>query len=99
MRYQTQHKEEETHSQIVETASQQFRAHGFEAVGIAKLMAILHLTHGGFYAHFADKEALISEAGIAALDQSLSTMLAGLEAGGFPATARLLSERAASGSA
>ena len=84
MRYKPQHKEE-THQKIVEAASKQFRAHGFEGVGIPKLMGALNLTHGGFYAHFADKEELVAEASVAALDQSLEAMLAGLKSHGFPA--------------
>jgi TetR/AcrR family transcriptional repressor of nem operon len=84
MRYKPEHKEE-THRRIVEAAAKEFRAHGFEGVGIAKLMGALELTHGGFYAHFADKEDLVAEACIVALDQSLENMLAGLESQGFPA--------------
>jgi TetR/AcrR family transcriptional repressor of nem operon len=83
MPYTPEHKET-THRRIVETAAQEFRANGFEGVGIATLMGALKLTHGGFYAHFADKEGLVAEASVAALDQSLATMLSGLEAGGFP---------------
>ena len=74
MRYKPEHKEQ-THQKIVETASKEFRAHGFEGVGIAKLMGVLELTHGGFYAHFADKEALVAEASVFALDQRLEMML------------------------
>ena len=84
MRYKPQHKEE-THQRIVEVASKEFRTRGFEGVGIAKLMGALDLTHGGFYAHFPDKEELVAEACVVALDQSLETMLAALRAGGFPA--------------
>lgn len=84
MRYKPQHKEQ-THQSIVAAASQEFRAHGFDGIGIPKLMGVLNLTHGGFYAHFPDKETLVAEASVAALDQSLAAMLAGLAAGGFPA--------------
>ena len=84
MRYKPQHKEE-TRRRIVEAASKEFRAHGFEGIGIAKLMGALNLTHGGFYAHFLDKEDLADEALALALSQSLETMLAALESGGFPA--------------
>jgi TetR/AcrR family transcriptional repressor of nem operon len=84
MRYRPEHKQE-THRKIVEAAGKEFRTHGFEGVGIAKLMAGLDLTHGGFYAHFADKEALIAESSVAVLDESLDTMLRALQAGGFPA--------------
>ena len=84
MRYKPEHKEG-THRRIIETASKEFRTHGFEGVGIAKLMRALELTHGGFYAHFEDKEALVAEASVVALEQSLEAMLAGLKADGFPA--------------
>ncbi|BDI29120.1 TetR family transcriptional regulator [Capsulimonas corticalis] len=84
MRYKPKHKEE-THQRIVDAASKEFRAHGFEGVGIAKLMRALGLTHGGFYAHFADKEDLVDEALAFAMDQSLENMLSALKAGGYPA--------------
>jgi TetR/AcrR family transcriptional regulator, transcriptional repressor for nem operon len=84
MRYKPEHKEE-THRRILELASREFRTHGFEGVGIAKLMGGLNLTHGGFYAYFSDKEDLVAESLALALDQSLETMLAGLEADGLTA--------------
>ena len=84
MRYKPEHKEA-THRRIVEAASKEFRTYGFEGVGIAKLMGDLNLTHGGFYAHFADKEELVVEACIAALDQSLKIIVTNLETDGFPA--------------
>ena len=84
MPYRPEHKEK-THRRIVDSAAGEFRTHGFEGVGIAKLMGALELTHGGFYAHFADREALVAEACVAALDQSREALIAGLAAGGFPA--------------
>ncbi|WP_315787974.1 TetR/AcrR family transcriptional regulator [Fischerella sp. JS2] len=75
----------EIHQRIVESASREFRTHGFKGVGIAKLMGTLDLTHGGFYAHFADKEELVAESFVFALNQSLDAMLVALEAEGFPA--------------
>ena len=39
-----------------------FRERGFDGVGVADLMEKAGLTHGGFYNHFASKEALIAEA-------------------------------------
>ena len=47
-----------------------FRSDGIDGVGVASLMADAGLTHGGFYAHFASKEALVKEALIAALASS-----------------------------
>ena len=84
MRYKPEHKKE-THRRIVEAASREFRRQGFDGVGIASLLGSLGLTHGGFYAHFADKEALIVESFELALDQSIQKMLDGLKHGGFPA--------------
>lgn len=81
MRYKENHKEQ-THKRIVETASREFRSRGFDGIGIARLMSLLQLTHGGFYAHFADKEDLIVEAMSVAVDQSLSNIVQALEQGG-----------------
>lgn len=43
-------------------ASRRFRSRGGEGAGIGDLMKDLHLTHGGFYRHFASKEDLFVEA-------------------------------------
>lgn len=46
------------------------RAEGPERMSVATLMAKLGLTHGGFYAHFRSKDALIAEAIDATFDQT-----------------------------
>src|SRR5271163_4233730 len=61
MRYPKDHKVK-TRRRIVETAARAFREHGLEGVGVADLMAQAGLTHGGFYAHFASKDALVEAA-------------------------------------
>lgn len=61
MRYTKDHKAE-THSRIVQKAGERFRSEGVDVVGVASLMESVGLTAGGFYAHFASKEALIAEA-------------------------------------
>lgn len=71
MRYSKGHKEE-TRRRVLETASRRFRKNGVEATGVAALMAEAGLTHGGFYAHFASKDALVTEALGASLDRSRS---------------------------
>lgn len=48
---------------IVAAASALFRARGLDGVGVAEIMQAAGLTHGGFYGHFASKEALAAEAG------------------------------------
>src|SRR5260221_361482 len=60
-RYTREHKAR-THKRIVETASRAFRAEGVAGVAIPKVMGEAGLTHGGFYAHFDSKDALLAEA-------------------------------------
>lgn len=47
---------------IVEAAERLFRERGFDGVGVAEITKAAGLTHGGFYGHFASKEALAAEA-------------------------------------
>ncbi|HEY0651356.1 TetR/AcrR family transcriptional regulator [Phenylobacterium sp.] len=61
MRYSDTHKEE-TRQKVVSAAAAAVRAKGPEGVGVAEIMAGAGLTHGGFYAHFASKEALVAAA-------------------------------------
>jgi TetR/AcrR family transcriptional repressor of nem operon len=60
LRYSSGHKER-TFSKILDTASRRFRERGINAVSVADLMAAAGLTHGGFYAHFDSKDALVAE--------------------------------------
>src|SRR5690242_13243327 len=57
----------ETRERIVDAAGALFRQHGIDAVGVDAIMHAAGLTHGGFYAHFASKEALVSEVSAASL--------------------------------
>ncbi len=43
-------------------AGKLFRERGFDGVGVAELMHAAGFSHGGFYNHFASKEALEAEA-------------------------------------
>lgn len=47
---------------VVRTASEQFRTHGYDGIGIAGLMKAAGMTQGGFYKQFENKEALECEA-------------------------------------
>ena len=60
----------ETRRRIVTTAAGLIRERGTQGIGVADLMAAAGLTHGGFYKHFASKEALVAEACQQALAQS-----------------------------
>lgn len=51
-----------TRKRIVEEAAKAFRARGVSGTGIPELMGRAGLTHGGFYAHFNSKDALVAEA-------------------------------------
>jgi TetR/AcrR family transcriptional regulator, transcriptional repressor for nem operon len=51
-----------TRNQIVSAAAHLFRERGIASVGPKAIMDSLGMTHGGFYKHFASKEALVSEA-------------------------------------
>jgi TetR/AcrR family transcriptional regulator, transcriptional repressor for nem operon len=70
MRYSREHKQE-THARIVRKASVRLREKGANGVGVADLMKEAGLTHGGFYAHFDSREALVIEAFVYAMDRSM----------------------------
>lgn len=61
MRYDTEHKEQ-TRSRVLQAAARAIRADGPHRVSVAAVMAEAGLTHGGFYAHFASKDALVAAA-------------------------------------
>ncbi|THD61820.1 MAG: TetR/AcrR family transcriptional regulator [Bradyrhizobium sp.] len=69
MRYSREHKQE-THARIVKKASVRLREKGAHGIGVADLMKDAGLTHGGFYAHFDSREALVIEAFAHAMDRS-----------------------------
>jgi AcrR family transcriptional regulator len=69
-------RKEATHRRIVDAAARSIRATGYDGTGVADIMKSVGLTHGGFYAHFGSKEAMLAEAadlagasGIAALER------------------------------
>ena len=62
MRYPEAHKEA-VHERIVRAAAGALRRHGISGIGIPALMKEAGLTtHGGFYAHFKNRDALVAEA-------------------------------------
>ena len=69
MRYSREHKLE-THARIVKKASVRLREKGAHGIGVADLMKDAGLTHGGFYAHFDSREALVIEAFAHAMERS-----------------------------
>jgi len=69
MRYSDTHKQE-TRQKVLKAAATAVRAKGPDGVGVAEIMAEAGLTHGGFYAHFPNKEALVAAAVDEAFGQS-----------------------------
>ena len=53
---------ESTHERIVGVAARVLRRNGYGGVGVADVMRQAGLTHGGFYAHFPSRDALLAEA-------------------------------------
>ena len=51
-----------SHDRIVEAASRAIRRSGYAGTGVADIMKEAGLTHGGFYAHFESRDALLAEA-------------------------------------
>lgn len=51
-----------SHDRILDTAARAIRRSGFAGTGVADIMKEAGLTHGGFYAHFASRNALLVEA-------------------------------------
>jgi TetR/AcrR family transcriptional regulator, transcriptional repressor for nem operon len=66
-----------THERIVGAAARAIRRNGYAGTGVADVMKDAGLTHGGFYAHFASREAMLAEAadragaeGVAAVERA-----------------------------
>jgi AcrR family transcriptional regulator len=83
MRRATPSRKEATHERIVEAAARAIRRSGYDGTGVADIMKDAGLTHGGFYAHFASREAMLAEAADRAGAESVAT-LAGIAAAAPP---------------
>lgn len=70
-------KSEVTRQRILDVASASLRTHGIEQTGLRELMEQAGLTRGGFYFHFAGKDALVTEA-IAQVAGEMADAYAGL---------------------
>ena len=55
-------RKEQSHERIVQVAARAIRRAGYRGVGVADIMKEAGLTHGGFYAHFESRDALLVEA-------------------------------------
>lgn len=71
MRYDADHKAK-TRQRVLAVAKQAIRQQGLASLGVAAVMKDAGLTHGGFYAHFPSRDALI--------DAAIEDMLEGAKA-------------------
>jgi TetR/AcrR family transcriptional repressor of nem operon len=78
MRYSLDHKPA-TRARIVAAAGRVLLDKGLAGVGVHQVMARAGLTHGGFYAHFRSRDALIAEALEALLEERRGQLVAGLD--------------------
>lgn len=74
MKRSTQSRKDETHERIVTAAARAIRRSGYGGTGVANIMKDVGLTHGGFYAHFASRDAMLAEAADRAGAESVSAM-------------------------
>lgn len=64
---------EASHERIVDAAARAIRRSGYDGTGVADIMKEAGLTHGGFYAHFPSREAMLAEAADHAGAESVAT--------------------------
>lgn len=68
-----------THERIIRSAARLLRRSGISKASVAEVMRDAGLTVGGFYAHFACKDALIDAVLRQSMSQMRETLMAGLE--------------------
>lgn len=67
---ETAQRRADTRQRILDAAGLLFRKHGIDGVGIDAVMREAGLTHGGFYLHFASKDALAAEVARSLLERA-----------------------------
>lgn len=72
-------RKELSHARIVDVASRAIRRAGYRGLGVADIMKEAGLTHGGFYAHFASRDAMLVEAMQHAGQANLAALEEGIE--------------------
>lgn len=68
---------ESTHERIVEAAARAILRSGYGGTSVADIMKDVGLTHGGFYAHFVSREAMLAEAADDVVRQAIAALKAG----------------------
>lgn len=59
---------------MIKAASQSFRQHGFDGIGVDGLADSAGVTSGAFYSHFGSKNGAFQEGLIAGLDEAIETI-------------------------
>lgn len=72
-------RKELSHHRIVDVAARAVRRAGYRGVGVADIMREAGLTHGGFYAHFESRDAMLVEAMQRAGQDNLASLSDGME--------------------
>ncbi|TPG40516.1 TetR/AcrR family transcriptional regulator [Sphingomonas koreensis] len=73
----TQQEKKRSRERIVHSAARRFRERGIDGASVGEVMKDAGLTHGGFYRHFANKDAMLD----GALEEAFEQIVAPLEAG------------------
>jgi TetR/AcrR family transcriptional regulator, transcriptional repressor for nem operon len=74
MRRTAPSRKEASHERIVDAAARAIRRSGYGGTAVADIMKDAGLTHGGFYAHFASREAMLAEAADRAGAESVAAL-------------------------
>ena len=74
MKRATTRTKDATHQRIVQTAARAIRRSGYNGTSVVDIMKEAGLTHGGFYAHFASREAMLAEAADLAGSEAVALM-------------------------
>ncbi len=74
----SQAEKDKSHARIVASASRLLRERGIDGASVGEVMKDAGLTHGGFYKHFASKDALVETA----LQTAFATFTETLRTGG-----------------
>ncbi len=81
----SQEDKDRSHARIVASASRLVREKGLEGASVAEVMKDAGMTHGGFYKHFDNKDALIAEVLAAAFAEFSAVLEVGDPARAFAA--------------
>jgi len=92
MKRMAPNRKEATHDRIVEAASRAIRRSGYGGTSVPDIMRDAGLTHGGFYAHFDSREAMLAEAADRAGADSVATLARAASAAPSPRALRSMLE-------